>query len=163
LLALTAVLALVLGWISAWPHHILSVTVPRIEAKPGLTVLTHDAFVLDISQRLGRNVLRVTPRGGFDEASRVELFWLDSGKLRHATIADKGRVVAATFSGPYEWPLLLGVVEYHPEAIHVVARWILPDGRDGGANGLHNANDSTFDGGIEKWGKSYLERIGKGR
>jgi hypothetical protein len=162
LLAVTAVVALLLGWISARPRPILAVTVPRIEAKPDLTIdLTHQACVLDISRRLGRTVLDVTPCGGFDAASRAELFWLDSGTIRHVAIADKGRVAAATFSAPNQWPLLIGVIEYHPQAVHVVARWILSGGRNGGANGLHEANDSTFDGGIDQWGKNFLERAAK--
>jgi hypothetical protein len=163
LLALTAVVALVLGLIKAWPSHIITLHIPRIEARPGHIDLTRDALVLDISQRWGRAMLRVIPRDGFDEASSAELFWLDSGDLRHLAIADKGQVLTATVSGPNEWPLLIGAVECHPKAIHVVARWILLDGQNGGANGSYDANDPSFEGGIEKWGRSFLERIHKDR
>jgi hypothetical protein len=157
------VAALALGLIKAWPSHIITLHIPRIEARPGHIDLTRDALVLDISQRWGRAMLRVIPRDGFDEASRAELFWLDSENLRHVAIADKGRALATTFSGPNEWPLLIGVVEYHPKATEVVARWILPDGRNGGANTSYDADDPSVDGGIEKWGQSYLERIRKDR
>jgi hypothetical protein len=159
LLAVTAVVALVLGLLSAWPRHIITLHIPRIEAKPGHIDLTRDALVLDISRRWGRAVLRVTPRNDFDEASRAELFWLDSGNLRHVAIAGEGRALATTVSGPNEWPLLVGVVEWHPKAIHVVARWIVPDGRNGGADGLHDASDPSVDGGIDNWGQGHLERI----
>jgi hypothetical protein len=133
------------------------------DAKPGHIDLKPDALVLDISRRWRRTVMQVTPQNNFDEASRAELFWLDSHNLRHVAIADKGRVSATTISAPNEWPRLIGVVEYHPEAINVLARWILSDGHYGGLSVSYDANAPSLDGGIEKWGKHFLEKIGKDR
>jgi hypothetical protein len=163
LLAVTALVALALGLWRAWPSHIITLHISRIEAKPGLIDLTTDALDLDVSHCRGRAVMRVIPRSGFDEASRAELFWLDSGNLRHEAIAEKGRVESTTLSGPNEWPLLVGVVEYHPKANSVVARWILPDGRAGGLSVLYDTNDPSLEGGIEKCGQSLLESVGKDR
>ncbi len=163
LLAVTAVVALVLGLMRVWSRNIITLHVPRIEARPGVIDSKTDALDLGISHCWGRTVMRVIPRNDFDEASRAELFWLDSGNLRHETISEKGRVAATTFSGPKEWPLLIGVVEYHPKAIHVVARHILLDGRAEGLSVFYDTNDPSLEGGVEKWGQSFLESVGRDR
>ncbi len=159
LLATTAVVAIVLGLTRWWPSDIVTLQVPRLDVKRGgNTDLTHDVLVLNVSRRWGRTVIRVTPRDSCDEAIKAELFWLDGGNLRHLPIADKGCVSAITVPAPNEWPLLIGVVERRPEAIYVFVRWILSNGREGGQEGTHDPKDPLFDGGIEKCGKSYLDK-----
>jgi hypothetical protein len=159
LFVVIAVVALVLGLIRTWPSHIITLPISRIEAKPGLIDTTRDAVDLDVSQRWGHTTIRVTPLCGFDETSTAELFWLESGSLRHVAIADKGQVSAASFSRPNEWPFLIGAVEYHAKATRVVGHWILPDGREGGHVVLYDPNAPALDGGVEKWGQAFLESV----
>jgi hypothetical protein len=161
LLTAVAVVALALGLAQSWPRHILSVRIPRIEPRQNGFDFTQDAAVVDIFGRARRVTVQVIPRRGFAEAYRVELFWLESGDLRHEAVVENGNILATTFSMPSEWPLVIGVVEYHAETIVVVARWVLSDGRHGGANAYHATDDPLFDGGIEKWGQAYLERTRK--
>ena len=156
---LTAVVALVFGLISYWPSHVATLRVPRIEAKPGYSDATRDAFDVDIAQRWGRTTIRVTPREGLGEATKAELFWLESDNLHHVTIADHGKVLATAFPGPSQWPLLIGVVEYHPKDVFVTARWLMPDGRNGGGDGFYNGDDPQVNGKIEIWGQALLGRI----
>jgi hypothetical protein len=159
LLLLMTALALVLGAIRAWPSHVITVPVNRIEQKPGMTVLTGRALVLDVFERWGRTTVRVGPGDGFGEATGAELFWLEAGKLRHATVAEKGQVLPTAFSMPSQWPLVIGVVQYHPTTTYVVGRWILADGRSNGASASYEAKDPSLQGGVEKWGQRFLEEI----
>ncbi|MGO8688773.1 MAG: hypothetical protein ACLQLG_04005 [Thermoguttaceae bacterium] len=159
LLLLVTAAALVLGAIRAWPSHVITMPVNRIEHKPGKNVFTGRALVLDIFERWGRTTIRVSPGDDFGEATGAELFWLEAGKLRHATVAEKGQVLATTISLPSQWPLLVGVVEYHPATTYVVARWVLADGRSNGVDVIYDAKEPSLQGGVEKWGKCFLEKV----
>jgi hypothetical protein len=160
LFILTTVVALVLGLIRAWPSHVATVDIPRIEFKSGIDDLTHDAASLDIVRCLGRTTLWVTPRHGFGETSSAEVFWLEAGKVRHVALAEKGKLLTTAIPGPTEFPFKFGVVVYHPKTTLLIARRVLASGMGpGGATGIYEPNNPTFDGGIEKWGKRCLERL----
>jgi hypothetical protein len=158
LLALVAVVALALGLIESWPTHVATLNIPRLEVKSNHGYATGQAVVLDISrQHWGRTAIRVTPQDGFCEASKADLFWLESGNLRHLALADAGRPQVTALTVPGQWPLDVGVVQYQPETIYVSARRIFSDGRQEGGDGFYDAHDPHFKGGIETWGRHHLE------
>jgi hypothetical protein len=158
LLVLTAVVALALGSIESWPTHVATLNIPRLEVKSNRNYATGRAVVLDISrQHWGRTAIRVTPQDGFCEASKADLFWLESGNLRHVALASQGRPLVTALTVPSQWPLDVGVVQYQPETIYVSARRIFPDGHEEGGDGFYDAHDPYFQRGIENWGRHHLQ------
>jgi hypothetical protein len=157
-IVMTAI-ALIMGLISSWPNHVASLQIPRIDVKPGLNDLTNIALTMNISQRWGRKTIQLKTEDSFNESVKAELFWLESGKLRHLMIADQGNLLADKITVDNE-PLVLGVVVYHPKVIYIVVRQIHSNGHVEGQSVTYEASNPLFTKGIESWGEKYLEKMG---
>lgn len=162
LLLLALLMAVIAAGVwAAFPRQVVAWTIPHITpSNPHGWEATEDGFTLEVFARRWREtVIRVTPLHAIDRASKVELLWMEAGRLHHAPFANRGWVSTGVFSVPNSWPLVMATVESNPLGTHIAARWVDADGRWDGSQFFYNSNDRMFAQGIDTWGQQFLEEV----